>query len=183
MASDPTSPAPPDPATPDPGSTDAATPGSGPPPTVAASAVTAGAVVGLLVIACTATARALLDRIVGDGDDQIVALALFVVLLVGYGAAGWTAQRRAEAVGVPGAPLTHGSLAGLGAFVAWIPIRILIWVARGEDRGLVTGNDAALRPGQVFGALVIAAGLGLVGAFLATRRWWRAPRPTPPDPA
>jgi len=172
MASDPTSPAPPDPAAPGPGS-----PGSGTPPTVVASAVAAGAVVGLLVIACTATARALLDRVVGDADDQIAALALFVVLLAGYGAAGWTAQRRAEAVGAPDAPLTQGSLAGLGAFVAWIPIRVLIWVARGEDRGLVTGNDAALRPGQVFGALVIAAGLGLVGAFLAARWSRRAPRP------
>lgn len=140
---------------------------------VVGSAVAVGAAVGLLVVALTAAARAVLDRVDPDLGDQGIALPLFVVLLVGYGAAGWIAQRRAEAAGVPDAPLTHGSLAGLGAFVAWIPIRVLIWVARGEDRGLLTGDDAALPPGQVFGALVIAAGIGLLGAFLASRRWRR----------
>jgi hypothetical protein len=71
---------------------------------------------------------------------------------------------------VPDAPLTHGTLAGVGALVAWIPLRIAIWLVRDEDRGLFGGADPALRPGQLFGAVVIAAGLGLLGAYVAARR-------------
>ena len=51
-----------------------------------------------------------------------------------------------------------------------VPVRIVIWLLRDEDRGLVRGTDAALRPGQVFGALVVAAGIGLLGGYLASRR-------------
>ena len=70
---------------------------------------------------------------------------------------------------VPKPAISWGTLAGIGAFVAWIPLRIAIWLVRDEHRALVGGGDAALRPGQVFGALVIAAGLGLIGGFVAAR--------------
>jgi hypothetical protein len=132
-------------------------------------AVLTGAGVGLVVLIVVATTRAALDRRVSDFDESGWTLPLFVVLIAGYFAAGWVAQRRAAAAGVADAPFTHGTLAGIGAFVAWIPLRILIWLVRDERRGLIGGGDAALRPGQVLGALVIAAGLGLLGAFLAAR--------------
>jgi hypothetical protein len=66
-------------------------------------------------------------------------------------------------------PLTIGALSGLGVLVCWLPIRVLIWVVRDESRGLFTGSDAALRPGQILGHVVIAVGLGMLGAFLAGR--------------
>ena len=61
---------------------------------------------------------------------------------------------RARRVGWPGgscptACLTNGALAGVGAFVLWIPVRIVIWVVRDENRGLFSGHSPALRPGQI----------------------------------
>ena len=134
------------------------------------AAVAVGAGIGLGVLVAVATVRAVLDRRVDDLDESGWTLPLFVLLVAGYFAAGWVAQRRAARAGRPDSPFTHGALAGLGAFVAWVPIRVVIWLVRDERRGLVAGRDAALRPGQVFGALVIAAGIGLLGAFLAARR-------------
>jgi hypothetical protein len=132
-------------------------------------AVAWGAGVGLVFLIAVATTRAVLDREVEDFADSGWTLPLFVLLVVGYLLAGWVAQRRAEDRGAGDAPLTHGALAGIGAFAAWVPLRMLIWVARDEDRGLVQGTDAALRPGQLFGAVVIAAGVGLLGGVLAAR--------------
>ena len=132
-------------------------------------AVARGAACGLVVLIVVAVARAVLERQIDDFDDSGWNLPLFALLVVGYLAAGWIAQRRAAAEGEAGAPLTHGALAGLGAFVAWVPIRIVIWLARDEGRGLFRGSDAALRPGQIFGALVISAGIGMVGGYLSAR--------------
>lgn len=132
--------------------------------------VARGAGVGLAVLVGVATVQAVLDHNVADFADSGWTLPLFVALLAGYLLAGWVAQRAAADHGVGDAPLTHGALAGLGAFVAWIPLRVVIWLVRDEHRGLVRGSDGALRPGQVFGALVIAAGVGVLGAVLAARR-------------
>lgn len=133
-------------------------------------AVARGAGVGLAVLVVVATVRAILDRTVEDFDASGWTLPLFVVLLVGYFLGGWVAQRTATERGAPDAPYTHGALAGLGAFCAWVPLRIVIWLVRDEHRGLVRGPDGALRPGQVFGALVVAAGIGVLGAVLCARR-------------
>ena len=81
-------------------------------------------------------------------------------ILFGYTLGGWQAGRMA-----PDAVLTNGALAGVGAFVLWIPVRIVIWVVRDENRGLFSGHSPALRPGQIFGHLVIAAALGMLGGF------------------
>jgi hypothetical protein len=65
--------------------------------------------------------------------------------------------------------LSHGALAGLGAFVLWIPIRVVIWAVREDGRALFSGDDAALSPGQVFGQLVIASAIGMLAAVVAAR--------------
>lgn len=127
------------------------------------TAILAGALVGLGLLAAVAALRALLDREVADFDESAWVLPLFVGVLVAYAVAGWVAERRAAR----GRPLTYGALAGLGAFVAWVPLRVIVWVVRDEDRGIFRGDRAALRPGQVFGHLVIAAALGMLGAVLA----------------
>lgn len=156
----------------DPGETPTpdATTAAGRPRTVVWPAVLAGAGVGLAVLVVVATTRAILDRQVENFDESGWTLPLFVLLVAGYGVAGWVAQRRATAAGAADAPFTHGTLAGIGAFAAWIPLRILIWSVRDEHRPLVRGTDAALRPGQVLGALVIAAGFGLLGGYVCARR-------------
>jgi hypothetical protein len=124
-----------------------------------------GALVGLVVIVPTTILRVVLDREVHDFDDSGWIYPLFLLVLVGYLLAGLTAGRAR-----PDEPLTHGILAGVGVLVCWIPIRVVIWVAREDGRGLFSGDRAALRPGQVFGALVIAAALGMLGGWLGARR-------------
>ncbi len=123
-----------------------------------------GALYGLAVIVPVTVLRAVLDREVHDFDDSGWIYPLFVLILVAYGSAGWVAGRWR-----PDAPLTHGALAGLGAFILWIPIRIVIWSVREDGRALFSGDDAALSPGQVFTQVVIASAIGMLGAFVAAR--------------
>ncbi len=130
-----------------------------------------GSLAGLAVIVPVTVVRVLLDRELTDFDDSGWVYPLFVLILAAYFLAGWVAGR-AEAE----TPLMHGTLAGVGVLVLWIPIRIVIWAVREDDRGLFRGRDASLRPGQVFGNLVIAATFAMVGALLASRRAGAAAR-------
>jgi hypothetical protein len=109
---------------------------------------------------------------VHDFDDSGWIYPLFVLILVAYGIAGWIAGRAR-----PDAPLTHGALAGLGAFVLWIPIRVAIWAVREDGKALFSGDDAALNPGQVFGQLVISAAIGMLAAVVAAHLSRRSPSP------
>ena len=88
-------------------------------------------------------------------------IPLFFALLVAFAIAGFAAGRE-----VPDRRLTAGMLAGLGAVALWIPIRVAIWLVRDDDRGLVAGSDAVLRPGQVFTVALLACALGLVGGLV-----------------
>ncbi len=136
-----------------------------------------GAVVGLAIIVPTTILRVVLDREIDDFDDSGWIYPLFLLILIGYLAAGWIAGRAR-----PDSPFTHGALAGLGVLVVWIPVRIVIWAVREDGRELFAGRHAALRPGQVFGHLVIAATLGMFGALLSTRGGQDRPAaPLPPD--
>jgi len=139
-------------------------PGAGEPAGISWRVVLRGSLVGLAIIVPVTVLRVVLDRELADFDDSGWIYPLFVLLLVGYFAAGWVAGR-AE----PTAPLTHGALAGIGVLVLWIPIRIAIWAVREDGRALFTGDRAALRPGQVFGQIVIAATLSMAGALVAAR--------------
>jgi hypothetical protein len=128
-----------------------------------------GALVGLAVLVAASVVEAILDRNIDNFDDTGWIYPLFVVVLCGYGLGGWQAGRL-----VPDAALTNGSLAGLGAFVLWVPVRIVIWLVRDENRGLFTGHSPALRPGQLVGHLLIAASLGMLGGYLGARAATRA---------
>ncbi len=136
--------------------------------------VARGALVGLAIIVPVTILRVVLDREIRDFDDSGWIYPLFVLILVAYFAAGWVAGRAR-----PDAPLTHGALAGVGVLVLWIPIRVVIWAVREDDKGLFTGDKAALRPGQVFGAFVIAAALAMVGGLVGSKLRM-ASRVTPP---
>jgi hypothetical protein len=107
---------------------------------------------------------AVLDHVIDDYDDSGWVYPLFVAILVGYFLAGFVAGRRA-----PGGALTNGALAGTFAFVVWVPVRILIWVARDENKALFTGHAPVFKPGQIFGHLVIASALGMLGGIIGSR--------------
>jgi hypothetical protein len=133
-------------------------------------AVLRGALFGLCVLIAVSVIEAILDRNIDHFDDSGWVYPLFLAILVGYALSGVQAGRAA-----PDAALTNGTLAGVGAFVLWIPVRILIWLVRDENKGLFSGHSPALRPGQLFGQIVIAAGLGFFGALVATRARHTAP--------
>jgi hypothetical protein len=127
-------------------------------------AVGRGALLGLLVLVAASVVEAILDRNIDTFRDSGWIYPLFVAILVGYALGGWQAGRLA-----PDAALTNGLLAGIGAFALWIPVRIVIWLVRDENRGLFSGHSPALRPGQILGHLVIAAAFGMFGGWLGAR--------------
>jgi hypothetical protein len=154
---------------PDPSSSTSSAAAAGSPGGVNWAAIGRGALVGLCVVVGASVVEAILDRSMDDFKDSGWIYPLFVAILVGYALGGYIAGR-----GAPGSPLTNGILAGVGAFVLWIPVRVLIWLARDEDKGLFTGHSPAIRPGQLLGHFVIAAALGLLGGWLGGRAAARA---------
>jgi hypothetical protein len=138
-------------------------------------AVGRGALVGLCVLVATSVLEAILDRNIDSFKDGGWIYPLFVAILFGYALGGWQAGRSA-----PAGALTNGTLAGVGAFVLWIPVRIGIWLVRDEHKGLFTGHSPALRPGQLFGQILIAAAFGMLGGFVGSRTAARAGRNASP---
>ena len=128
-------------------------------------AVLRGAIAGLVVIVPVTVLRALVSHRVHDFDHSAWAAPFFFAILVAYAVAGWVAGRS-----TPGAPLSNGALAGLGSVVLWLPLRIAIWAIRDDHRGLFTGAHPTMTVAQVFGALVLAAAFGILGALLAARK-------------
>ncbi len=138
-------------------------------PLVNWQAVWRGALIGLCVLAAASIVEAALDHNLDSFKNSGWIYPLFVAILFGYGLAGWQAGRFA-----PDGALTNGTLAGVGALVLWIPVRIVVWLVRDESQGLFTGHNPALRPWQLFGQVVIAAGIGMLGGYLGGRAAARA---------
>jgi hypothetical protein len=128
-------------------------------------ALVAGAGVGLLLILALSGLRAVVDNAVDDFDDSGWVAVFAGAQLVAYVVAGAVAGRRA-----PDAPLTNGGLATVLAVLAWLPVRILIWLVRDESRGLWSGDDPVFEAGPVLVAFILAFALGLVGGALGARR-------------
>ena len=128
-------------------------------------AITRGAAIGLLLFVPISALRVLIDRNVSDFDHTgwapLFAIAIFAV----YGIAGFIAARIAV-----DAPYSNGIVGAIGAFVLWIPIRLLIWAVRDSDQGLFTGNAPVFTPARILGQLVFAAALGAIGGVIASRR-------------
>ena len=80
----------------------------------------------------------------------------FVAILFAYATAGYGAARSR-----PDAPLAHGMLAGLGAFLAWLLVRLAVPLARGERLGF---GIVAVVTNALF-----AVALGAVGGRFAAR--------------
>lgn len=128
-------------------------------------AIARGALLGLALIIPVTILGAVLDRSIDNFEDSGWRVLLALLIVVAFVPAGAYAARLAR-----DAPLTNGALAGLGAFVVWLPVRLLIWLTRDDNKGLVSGHNPVFRPGQVFGFLVISTALGMLGGYLASRR-------------
>jgi hypothetical protein len=133
-------------------------------------AVARGALLGLGLIIPTTIVSAVLDRSIDDFEDSGWRVLLALLVVAAFVPAGAYAARLAR-----DAPLANGALAGLGAFVAWLPLRVIIWLTRDDNQGLVSGRDPVFRLGQVFGFLVISTAFGMLGGFLASHRRERTP--------
>jgi len=138
--------------------------------------VLAGALVGLAVIAPVSVVLAILDNEVADFEDSGWFVAFTLLILVAYFLAGFRAGSL-----VPSAPLTNGMLAALCTVAVWVPIRIVVWFLRENERGLVSGDDPVLRIGQLFGTAVFAIALGAIGGLVGARRAAGARSPDPTD--
>jgi hypothetical protein len=128
-------------------------------------AIAHGAAIGLLLFVPLSAVRVLIDQNVATFDHSgwapVFAVALFVVYVV----AGLVAARAA-----PDAPLSNAIVAAVGAFLLWIPIRMLIWAIRDASQGLFSGTDPVFTPARILGQIVFAAAFGAVGGWLAARR-------------
>ena len=84
-----------------------------------------------------------------------------VAVLVSFAVGGWVAARRR-----PGTPFIHGAVAAAIAFVVHLIVRALVKLAMGDDASLAVANTVLV--GQ------IAISLGVIGAYVATRRQARS---------
>ena len=116
------------------------------------NAVVAGAALGAAVAAAAIVLAQAIKSLTGSNAN----LLLYLVLLGGLVLGGRAAARRQ-----PTAPLTHGALAALVAYVA------LIVVITGLR--LALGREVADPVSLVFNGLM-AASAGILGGYLAARR-------------
>ena len=134
-------------------------------------AVGQGALAGLAVIVPVTIAQEVVLAVVDDPCTDPVVVPIFILILAGFALAGYRAARATF-----GSPYPHGLLAGLAAFVAWLPLKVGKTVVFGgsfisDD----CGADGGFVPALIGGVTValLAMGFGAVGSFLAARR----PRP------
>ncbi len=120
----------------------------------------AGVGAGLFGVLFVALAFAFGDRKVDDFTGTMWVYVVWGALLFSYALAGYGAGRTR-----PEMPLTHGILAGIGTFVAWIALRAVIVVVRD------VGHPLAWRP--IATNLLIGSAFGMFGSMFATRH---APR-------
>ena len=116
------------------------------------NAVVAGAALGAAVAAAAIVLAQAIKSLRGSNAN----LLLYLVLLGGLVLGGRTSARRQ-----PTAPLTHGALAALVAYVALI---VVITAVR-----LALGREVADPVSLVFNGLM-AASAGILGGYLAARR-------------
>ena len=129
------------------------------------SAAARGAAIGVLLFVPLSAARVVIDRHVKDFDHSGWAPAFALALFAVYVVSGFVAARMAS-----DAPYSNGMAGAIGAFMAWIPIRILIWAVRDSAQPLFSGPSPALTVGGIFGQLTFAAFFGVIGGYVASRR-------------
>lgn len=120
-------------------------------------AVKRAAPTGFAILVVGAVVGEIADASVVTGSSVLAAM-LVAGLIAGFAA--------------PDEPLTNGMLSAELAWIAWIPVRIMIWQVHPNGRELITGDNPALPIGGMFLTAVFAGGLGMLGA-MAGGRWAR----------
>jgi hypothetical protein len=120
------------------------------------TALRRGIVGGLVLIVPISVIVALVSHGKRSGNSGWLLVA-FVAVLYAYATAGYGAARTR-----PEAPLSHGMLAGLGAFLVWLLVRLAVPIARGDHLGF---GIVAVVTNALF-----AVALGAAGGLLAARR-------------
>jgi len=120
------------------------------------TALRRGIVGGLVLIVPISVIVALVSHGKRSGNGGWVLVA-FIAILYAYATAGYGAARTR-----PEAPLSHGMLAGLGAFLVWLLVRLAVPLVRGEHLGF---GVVAVVTNALF-----AVALGAAGGLLAARR-------------
>ncbi|HEX4492771.1 MAG TPA: hypothetical protein VH914_16305 [Acidimicrobiia bacterium] len=120
------------------------------------TALRRGIVGGSVIVLPVSLLGALLTREHHHGNSGWLFIA-FIAILYGYATAGYGAARTR-----PETPLAHGILAGLGAFLVWLVVSVVVRLARGEHLGFGVAD-------AVTNAL-LAVALGAIGGLVAARR-------------
>lgn len=131
-------------------------------------AIGRGALLGLSVIVPVTVGQEVVLASVDDPCSDPIVFGVFVLILVGFAAAGYRAARAA-----PGAPYSHGVLAGLGAFVGWLPLKLgKSLIFGGSVISDDCGTDTAVLATVISGVTValLAISMGIVGGFVASHR-------------
>jgi putative membrane protein (TIGR04086 family) len=118
-------------------------------------AIGLGAVVAIAITLPLAVLSQLLSDY-GDGGGSAVVILFFFLVLAGFVVGGFVAGWRQ-----PAAPLSHGILAALAAYVIVQGIGIVLNLARGDDVDVV----------RIVFTAGLVAGMGLLGGWIAN---WRA---------
>jgi hypothetical protein len=119
-------------------------------------AIALGAALAVAVAAAAIVAVQLIDAAVGLDRDSNLLLLFYAVLLGGFVAGGRLAASRR-----PDAPLAHGALAAVVAYVVLIGVISVVRLA---------GGRAAPDPVAVVFNGLMSASVGILGGFLAARR-------------
>ena len=119
------------------------------------AAVGRGGTLGLVVLVFGTIIGSILD------SPGVVAVTVLIALFV----AGFVAGTL-----MPDEPMSNGLVAAEIAWIAWIPIRVLIWAVHKNGHELFSGDKPALPIGGLFVTAVIAAGLGVLGGLAGARR-------------
>jgi hypothetical protein len=120
------------------------------------STVGRAALSGLVLIVPVVIITEVLDATIDNFSSSRWVFLPFLLILFAYASAGYAGGRLA-----PWAPYTHGILASLGSFLAWLVIRVV--------ERLVRGDHIGFGPRAVVTNAMFAAGLGLFGAAMAGR--------------
>jgi hypothetical protein len=126
-------------------------------------ALTRGALFGLAVIAPVSIGVEVLDAVDVLSKGAVVFIP-FVAILAAFVLAGYQAARTAR-----GSPYTHGALAGLAAFMAWLTLRMGTHLVLGERLLGKEGDTAMTVVLTVMTVALLSMSGGILGGLLGGR--------------
>jgi hypothetical protein len=124
-------------------------------------ALTRGALYGLAVIAPISIGVEVLDAVDLLGQGPVVFIPA-VAILGAFFLAGFKAARAAGT-----SPYTHGALAGLGSFTAWLTLRMATHLVLGERLLGKEGDTALTIVATVATVALLSMSGGILGALVA----------------